>query len=195
MGRNKLVEILKVLANQKRLEILMLLTESCLTASEVAEKLKMDLSTAFRYLNQLTKSGILKVVRTKEGERYDIASDKILRVLQDLLDCTEDTSKSQKNTVLQVTNLENLPQSERTLDVRGEVCPIPELRFREQIERLEPGKVLMVIVDYPISKERILGYCRKYGYKVWTFDRGVESIICVQKNGELTSAEHSETQP
>ncbi len=45
--------------------------------------------------------------------------------------------------------------ADQTLDVRGEVCPVPDLRTMTTLERMEKGQILEVLVDYPLSVERI----------------------------------------
>ncbi|MGJ8455823.1 sulfurtransferase TusA family protein [Pseudothermotoga sp. U03pept] len=177
-----MVELLKVLANQRRLEILMLLTEECMTTKEVAEKLKIDLSTAFRYLNQMVKYGLLKVVRSKEGDRYDIASEHVFHILQEISMHVLGSVKSYDGSmVYYVIDAKEVPKPQLILDMRGEICPIPELQTRKKLQEMNSNDILMVIVDYPISKERILSYCQRSGYKAWVLVQGVETTICIQK--------------
>ena len=42
-----------------------------------------------------------------------------------------------------------------TLDVRGEICPNPDVRTLTTLEKMEKGQILEVLVDYPLSVERI----------------------------------------
>ena len=44
---------------------------------------------------------------------------------------------------------------DQTLDVRGEICPNPDVRTMTTLEKMEKGQVLEVLVDYPLSVERI----------------------------------------
>ena len=44
---------------------------------------------------------------------------------------------------------------DKTLDVRGEICPNPDVRTMTTLEKMEKGQVLEVLVDYPLSVERI----------------------------------------
>ena len=41
------------------------------------------------------------------------------------------------------------------LDVRGEVCPYPELRTRRRLEGLEPGQILRVITDHAAAVRNV----------------------------------------
>jgi tRNA 2-thiouridine synthesizing protein A len=45
--------------------------------------------------------------------------------------------------------------ADKTLDTRGEICPIPDIRARKMLEKMGKGQILEVIVDYPLSVERI----------------------------------------
>jgi len=46
-------------------------------------------------------------------------------------------------------------KADKTLDVRGEICPNPDVKARTALEKMEKGHVLEVLVDYPLSVERI----------------------------------------
>ena len=43
----------------------------------------------------------------------------------------------------------------QTLDVRGEICPNPDVKSMVALEKMEKGQILEVLVDYPLSVERI----------------------------------------
>lgn len=182
MGNNELVGFFKLLANQRRLEILMLLTEGCMTANEVAKSLKMDISTAFRYLDQMARKGLLRVIHTKEGDRFDLASEHIMHILEEVSVWLKESGKFEGNAVFHyILDAKELPRPDLVLDMRGEMCPIPDLQTKKQLTQMQPGQKLMVVLDYPISKERILNYCRKYGYRVWITEKGAECTLCIQK--------------
>ena len=44
---------------------------------------------------------------------------------------------------------------DKTLDVRGEICPNPDVKTMTTLEKMEKGQVLEVLVDYPLSVESI----------------------------------------
>ena len=44
---------------------------------------------------------------------------------------------------------------DKTLDVRGEICPNPDVRTITTLEKMDKGQILEVLVDYPLSVERI----------------------------------------
>uniref|UniRef100_A0A832I7M0 ArsR family transcriptional regulator n=1 Tax=Pseudothermotoga hypogea TaxID=57487 RepID=A0A832I7M0_9THEM len=182
MNNNELVEFFKLLANQRRLEILMLLNESCMTANEVAKSLKMDISTAFRYLDQMARKGLLRVIHTKDGDRFDLASEHIIHILEEASMLLKKPGIFSGNAVFHYSvDTKELPKPDIVLDVRGEMCPIPDLQTRNQLTKMQPGQILMVILDYPISKERILNHCKKQAYTVWIAEKGAESVLCIQK--------------
>jgi len=176
------VGFFKLLANQRRLEILMLLTEGCMTANEVAKSLKMDISTAFRYLDQMARKGLLRVIHTKEGDRFDLASEHIMHILEEVSVWLKESGKFDGNAVFHyILDAKELPRPDFVLDMRGEMCPIPDLQTKKQLTQMQPGQKLMVVLDYPISKERILNYCKKHGYTVWITEKGAECTLCIQK--------------
>jgi len=51
------------------------------------------------------------------------------------------------------------------------------------LKKLTNGETLLVIVDYPLSKERIISFCRKMGYKVIAVDDKLDSKIYIEKTG------------
>ncbi|MCK4723804.1 MAG: sulfurtransferase TusA family protein, partial [Dehalococcoidia bacterium] len=55
---------------------------------------------------------------------------------------------------------------DKTLDVRGEICPNPDVKTMVKLKKMEKGQILEVLVDYPLSVERIPGNAEKNGHKV-----------------------------
>ena len=51
------------------------------------------------------------------------------------------------------------------LDVRGEVCPYPDVKTQKKVKSMKSGEVLEVLVDYPLSA--ICTNCNRF------------SVICV----------------
>lgn len=54
----------------------------------------------------------------------------------------------------------------KTLDVRGEVCPVPDVETKRALKKMKPGEILEVLIDYPLSKERIPGTVKKMGHEL-----------------------------
>ena len=44
---------------------------------------------------------------------------------------------------------------DKTLDVRGEICPNPDVKTMTTLEKMEKGQILEVLLGYPLSVERI----------------------------------------
>jgi len=53
-----------------------------------------------------------------------------------------------------------------TLDVRGEVCPVPDVETKRKLKTMQSGEVLEVLIDYPLSKERIPQGVKEVGGEV-----------------------------
>ena len=54
----------------------------------------------------------------------------------------------------------------KSIDERGEVCPVPDVDAKRAWKKMKPGEVLEVLLDYPLSKERIPANAEKAGHKV-----------------------------
>ncbi|MCD6198495.1 MAG: sulfurtransferase TusA family protein [Deltaproteobacteria bacterium] len=53
-----------------------------------------------------------------------------------------------------------------TLDVCGEVCPLPVMKTDEALTKMKSGETLEVIVDYPPSKENVRRLVTHKGHEV-----------------------------
>lgn len=58
----------------------------------------------------------------------------------------------------------------KTVDVRGEVCPVPDVEAKRALKKMKPGEILEVLIDYPLSKERIPANSEKAGHKVLSIE-------------------------
>jgi TusA-related sulfurtransferase len=56
--------------------------------------------------------------------------------------------------------------SSQTLDVRGEVCPVPDVETKMALKKMKAGEVLEVITDYAMSRERIPEVVKNLGHEV-----------------------------
>ncbi|ACX72482.1 MAG: sulfurtransferase TusA family protein [Methanococci archaeon] len=54
----------------------------------------------------------------------------------------------------------------KTLDVKGDVCPVPVLKTKKALEELEEGEELEVIGDYKPALENIKRFVENNGYTV-----------------------------
>ena len=56
--------------------------------------------------------------------------------------------------------------SRQTLDVRGQLCPIPVIRCQDRISAMTPGETLEVLCTDPGTLHDIPAWCRIHGHKV-----------------------------
>jgi len=63
-------------------------------------------------------------------------------------------------------NLQKMDEKSYCLDVRGYVCPYPQLLTMRALESLSSGDVLEVILDNPPSVRDIPPALKEKGYKV-----------------------------
>ena len=62
-------------------------------------------------------------------------------------------------------------KSNETLDVRGEVCPYPDVKTQKKLKKMKSGEVLEVLLDYPLSAERIPRSVEKMGHEILKVDK------------------------
>ncbi len=69
-----------------------------------------------------------------------------------------------------------------TIDVRGEICPYPDIKTRKKLKELKSGEILEVLTDYPLSLERIPRNAEKEGHKVLKIEKikGVDHRILIK---------------
>ncbi|MBI5167338.1 MAG: sulfurtransferase TusA family protein [candidate division NC10 bacterium] len=53
-----------------------------------------------------------------------------------------------------------------TLDCLGLSCPFPLIKIKERMGKLRPGQILEVLVDDPLAKTDVPGWCELMGHKV-----------------------------
>ncbi|OQX63232.1 MAG: hypothetical protein B6I38_09180 [Anaerolineaceae bacterium 4572_5.1] len=54
----------------------------------------------------------------------------------------------------------------KTVDVRGEICPYPDMKTMVALKKMKQGEVLEVLMDYPLSIERIPRSLKKKKHKL-----------------------------
>lgn len=54
----------------------------------------------------------------------------------------------------------------KSIDVMGEVCPVPDVDTKRALKKMKSGEILEVKLDYPMSKERIPETVKKMGHEV-----------------------------
>ena len=53
-----------------------------------------------------------------------------------------------------------------TLDCMGEKCPYPDVRSKKKAKKMKSGDVLKVLIDYPLSTERIPETMESLGHEI-----------------------------
>jgi tRNA 2-thiouridine synthesizing protein A len=54
----------------------------------------------------------------------------------------------------------------KTIDERGKICPYPDVDTMTTLKKMHKGEILEVLIDYPLSVERIPRSAQKHGHKV-----------------------------
>ena len=56
------------------------------------------------------------------------------------------------------------------LDVRGEACPYPLIRTKQQVDKIQKGQVLKVLANDPVAPQNIDAWAKKSGNEVLSFE-------------------------
>lgn len=68
-----------------------------------------------------------------------------------------------------------------TLDVRGQLCPIPVIRTQNKIKAMKHGDILTVLCTDPGALHDIPAWCRVHGHKMTgSVQNGREFSITVE---------------
>ncbi len=68
------------------------------------------------------------------------------------------------------------------LDVKGYVCPHPQLYMIKSLKELQPGNILEIVHDNPSSNDTIALICKKKGYTILeTIDNSGVFKLKIQK--------------
>ena len=59
----------------------------------------------------------------------------------------------------------------KTIDVCGKICPYPDLDTMSALKKMQKGEILEVLIDYPLSVERIPRGVKKKGHKVLVVEK------------------------
>ncbi|MFX0162094.1 MAG: sulfurtransferase TusA family protein [Candidatus Hodarchaeota archaeon] len=76
------------------------------------------------------------------------------------------------------------------LDCRGLYCPVPVANAREEIDKLEPGKILQIIVDDIAAEEDIPRWAKRTGHTLldkWKQGNDLYFIIRKEKTKDEIS--------
>ena len=74
------------------------------------------------------------------------------------------------------------PRIDKTLDVRGEICPNPDIKTRTALGKMGKGQILEVLLDYPLSVERVPRNAENRQHRVILIERmsGAEHRILIE---------------
>lgn len=73
--------------------------------------------------------------------------------------------------------------SERELDTRGLLCPLPVIRTQDAVAQLAPGDTLVVLASDPGALHDIPAWCRVHGHEVIATQRDGNRISITLKVG------------
>ena len=62
-----------------------------------------------------------------------------------------------------------------TIDLRGEVCPYPDVKSKRKAKKMNAGEVLEILIDYPLSAERIPKTLKSLGHEIMSVDKVSDS--------------------
>jgi len=62
-----------------------------------------------------------------------------------------------------------------TIDLRGEVCPYPDVKSKRKAKKMNAGEVLEILIDYPLSAERIPKTLESLGHEIMSVDKVSDS--------------------
>ena len=73
----------------------------------------------------------------------------------------------------------------KTLDVRGQICPYPDVNSMTTLKQMVKGEILEILVDYPLSVERIPRSARKWGHRILKIEKleGTDHRLLVEAFG------------
>lgn len=54
----------------------------------------------------------------------------------------------------------------QSIDLKGEVCPVPVIKVRDKLKEMKPGEVLEVVCDCPPSKKNLQRLAEREGHEV-----------------------------
>lgn len=80
----------------------------------------------------------------------------------------------------------NETKADKSLDIRGEVCPYTLVKSKLAVENMEVGQILEIIMDYPEAASSIPKAMLNYGHSVLKVEKinPKEWIIRIRKEVE-----------
>ena len=65
-----------------------------------------------------------------------------------------------------------LPNADHVLDCRGALCPMPVIRLRQQMDKIEPGQVVRLLATDPASVHDMPAFSRNTGHELLSTVKG-----------------------
>lgn len=74
---------------------------------------------------------------------------------------------------------------DKTLDVKGKICPYPDMDTMTTLKKMEKGQILEVFLDYPLSVERIPRNLKKQKHKLLSSEQidGPNHRLLIEAHG------------
>ena len=81
-----------------------------------------------------------------------------------------------------MADFDSPPVVKLTLDCIGLYCPMPVLKTREEIDKLNPGDVLEVLADDPAAEEDIKAWAKRAGQRILSLEKSGKGLrFLIQK--------------
>ncbi|MFQ6135909.1 MAG: sulfurtransferase TusA family protein [Candidatus Hydrothermarchaeales archaeon] len=64
----------------------------------------------------------------------------------------------------------------RTLDVVGLLCPLPVMKAKREIDKIEEGEVLEILTDDPETEIDVPAWAKREGHKILKIDKEGEVL-------------------
>jgi tRNA 2-thiouridine synthesizing protein A len=80
----------------------------------------------------------------------------------------------------------NIEKTDRSVDVRGQLCPYPVIEMKLALKRLGDGQVLEVLTDYePTVRTTVPAFCERanYPFTINELERKTWQVL-IQKHTE-----------
>lgn len=62
-----------------------------------------------------------------------------------------------------------------SIDLMGEVCPYPDVKSKRKSKKMNSGEILEILIDYPLSAERIPETMKSLGHEVLEVEKTGDS--------------------
>lgn len=74
------------------------------------------------------------------------------------------------------------------LDVRGLLCPLPVLKARKRLQRLQPGERLRIEATDPAAVIDVPHFCAEAGHRLVSSERAGDLYVFVVERGGRASS-------